>query len=79
MGKEFIVLFFSLTLHNVLHVSNWSYYLLYVNELIHDQNCQANFSHSQCEFQDLYLGNMIDRAKQSERLYFFKDGSNLKG
>ena len=79
MGKGSIVISFSLTLHNVLHVPNLSCNLLSVSKLIRDQNCQVNFSHSQCKFQDLNSRNMIDSAKQSAGLYFFEDGSNLKG
>ena len=76
-GKGPIKISSLLTLYNVLHVPNLSCNLLSVSKLISDLKCQANFFSSWCEFQDLNLGKMIGSARQSGRLYFFKDGIKL--
>ena len=77
-GKRSIIVSHSLTLNDVLHVPNISCNLLSISKLTRDQNCQANFFPSRCEFQDLISRKMIGSARQSEGLYFFEDGSNLR-
>ena len=77
-GKGSIVISPFITLHNVFHFPNLSCNLLSIRKIVHDLKCRTHFFHSSCVFQDLDLGKTIDNAKQSEGLYFFEDGSNLK-
>ena len=50
-----------------------------ISKLICDKNCQVNIFSSQCEFQDLNLGKTIGNPGQGGGIYFFEDGSNVKG
>ena len=73
VGKGSIKISSLLTHYNVLQVPNLSCNLLFVSKLTFDLKCQGNFFSSRCEFQDLDSKKMIDNARQSGRLYFFKD------
>ncbi|KAK2402482.1 hypothetical protein QL285_051997 [Trifolium repens] len=74
-GKGSVVLSPSLTLKDVLHVPNLSCSLMSVSKLAQEKNCQTNFFHTHCVFQDLNSGKMIGSAKESGGLYYFDIGS----
>jgi len=60
-----------------LHVPKLSCNLLSISKISVDQKCQANFSTSDCQFQDLIMGKTIGNAKQVEGLYLIEDGYDL--
>lgn len=64
-----------LTLHDVLHVPNFSCKLLSINKITSDHICQANLYSFYCEFQEPPSSRMIDNAKKRVRgngLYYLE-------
>ena len=64
VGMGTIKLTSLITLHDVLHVPNWSCNLLSISEFTFDHQYRANFYSSYCEFQKLTTGRMIGSAKK---------------
>ena len=72
-GKGSISVSKTMILKSVLHVPNLPCNLLSVSKLTKDLNCMANFSPSNCEFQDLCTGKKIGSAKEVDGLYYFEE------
>lgn len=73
-GKYSIVLSQSITLKDIIHVSNLSYSLMSVNKLSQEKHCQTKFFCTRWVFQDLNSGKMIGNAKENWWLYCFGIG-----
>ena len=61
----------NLSLRNVLYVPGFSFNLLSISKLTSDLSCNAMFSPSLCQFQDLRTGKVIGSAKEVSGLYYF--------
>ena len=75
-GKRTVQISNSIILYSVLHVPNLSCNLLSVSKLTHDFNCSANFSLTNCVFQDLCTGKRIGSAKEVDGLFLLDSDSD---
>ncbi|KAK3008643.1 hypothetical protein RJ639_013452 [Escallonia herrerae] len=72
-GKGSVWLSKNIILHSVLHVPNLACNLISMSKMTHDLNCNAKFSASLCEIQELKSGKTIGSARVSDGLYYFED------
>ena len=71
--KGVIIDLYGLHLYDVLHVPNFPHILLSISAITNSLKCTVTFSPTDCVFQELKTGKVIERGSHRDGLYFLED------